>query len=339
MEFVPRMKLHILEVIYSKILNNSFKQAVCYIIKLLFKYDLNLSKYNAYFDEIYNVIYAFLQSFFEFKYSCNLGELSLNFMRINTKTLNPIDSSFESLTYILIKNFSDVIINTIIKKIDSIINNNAKKSSSIENPQNSLSLINLYKLFTFVIEIFYFFLYLSRKDFVYTNIFDHYFSFFTVNKGITQNDKIGGSSMNISFLFLFLKVGEYLYSHNSNSESDKYFIENPNNSKLFQKYSVSKVSKLCINCNKISLKSVFVCRVCCKKICSICFINYIKSNLDNYLIEKNLLCCVNISEIIKEQEGEIEIEEISKILNNKSETIDAISSKIQNKIKGFVFYD
>lgn len=250
-----RMKLNILEVIYSSTLNSSLSSIIDILTRSILSNDNYLLKYLKYWKIISRFFNSLIQSCILFNYSSDFGGFILRFIKIKSDLsitpLNEIDNSIK-LSYILI---NYVLIPILFEVFNYFCTNSNHKYPLICKIIKYI--FNIYNLVNVIVKL----LYTLNKKFIYFDILDIAYGLFTVNKGPKKlNDKLleGGSrQINTFILFMVLKLGEWLNSKDKDYNSSN-IIEPPIDnqlliSKTIVKENTRKISKMSSkNNNKIN---------------------------------------------------------------------------------------
>ncbi len=258
-----RMKLNILEMIYSNMMSSSAYSAVEFICKIVLSNDYSLVEYVKYNKYISKVIFGILNSIIIYKSSVDIGDYIMGFIKLKSNNLSPISEVKKEIkiAYSLVKYLLPILLDLL--------------------PNNKLSL--LMQFIDMILKLLYCF----KKKFIYFGLAEILFGIFSVNKGSNHiNDKFtsqGSRQLNMFLLFFVMKIGEWLYS----SESEVKTIDTipPPES-----YSLSRnvSSFTCFNCNMSNKsskenKQILICRLCSTGVCKECLL---KETLDD-----NTICC------------------------------------------------
>jgi len=153
-------------------------------------------------------------------------------------------------------------------------------------------------------EIYFKFKYLFSKDNLFFNVFDYFFNYIIINKGTTGSfsDKFlnFGKQINLFLMFIFIRLGEWYYSKESN-ENKVHEIIPPfriNDIKAIKDSNKIELNKgKCFICKKFPEKESLFLTLCCGNIiCNECFIN---DNDNKKFIEFNNLIKVGNFEYYK----------------------------------------
>jgi hypothetical protein len=109
-------------------------------------------------------------------------------------------------------------------------------------------------------------MYIFKKDFLYADVFDFVLKIMVVNQGSKDTDKFLniGKQLNLFFLFIIIRFGEWYYSKETKDENKIVEIDPPKNiNKLVEKNN-------CPICKKSEIESPVAMRCCGYVLCEIC---------------------------------------------------------------------
>ena len=279
-----RMKLNILEMLYSKSIHESITKAIDFIVKIILSSDSSFTKLIKYNKIISILVNYSLNSLFLFKFSCDIGEYFMKFIQLDTLHLTPFNK--QDLRFKMIY--------SIIKYLTIPL--------FMEYGQNYNMKTKVISTLYFIIDIIYKLMYIFRQKVIFFDCLSHLFNLFTINEGNNHiNDDFlysNSKQLNMFLLFLFMKVGEWFYSKR-NENKEKVVINLPQTASLHNLInsnenpyldSIKTNIVICNKCNKHP-NSPVICRLCGKVFCMIC-INLVISNSLN---EQTPCCNIFIS--------------------------------------------
>lgn len=270
-----QMKLHILEVLYCEFFNNSISSAIELAIKIIVSHDSTLTKHFGKRIKLLSKFVNGLINLYAFtKTSSDLGETFMNYMKIDSEVLKPVNTLSYSFLYCIVKFFVCPLLFEGLK--DFKFEYYAKLLSFIANSAMKLS-------------------YCFYDKQIYFDFVNLIFKVFTVNKGSNpKSDSLLYSGKYIAMIFFsfIMKLGQWYYS--KDTEKQNYTkVQAPSTNSSFK--STKDKSKYMLipgdgqQCNQIRCCSklkdalqkcseqLVVCRFCGLPICDSCLIKLILS--------------------------------------------------------------
>ena len=250
------LKLHIIEVLYLKVLNQTFSNGIEFIIKVIMTNDESMSKNLLYYKVIAKIINSSINSYFSIKYSADFGEICLNFIKL-TKDIVPLSNSsiLKKLAYLFLRYFLEPFAELFIIKFLSTSKSISKINMILPTIKSILELISLSGNIT-ILNSF------SISDFI--------FGVTVANRGESQTTGFFSRSVNVVLFYLLVRLGMWFYSKSSAERSVSH-IDEPRNCSLLKRITSNTVPPVqiqsCFTC-KIKLESNYIiCRFCSLKYC------------------------------------------------------------------------
>lgn len=236
---------------------------------------------------ISKIIYFAINSALIFKSGSNFGEYVLNYVKLDTKKTHLIEKK-QKILYIFLEFLLPLILE-IIRKLKSYFVFGEFKKEKIDKIIKNLSIVRN------LIDIFYYLKFILEKDFIYSNLVEHILGIMTVNRGSNDviSDKIlnFGKQINLFFLYIFIKFGEWYFSKESQANDSVVAIEPPAR-------KINNNSSFCPVCKESNIKEPVAVKCCGYVYCDNCLKNALKikeqcSMCENELLETDIIKIYN----------------------------------------------
>lgn len=236
----------------------TFGSAVEYLTKIILQSDSLFHSIRNQLSLISKLISLVLNSLLILKCNSNFGEYVLNYVKMDTSSMKLISDSPKKIPLIVICYVLPIIVELVSK---------FKFSESAQGKR----IIKALKVIHQLLDVVYNLKYVFSTSFPYSNIVEHLLGFMTVNQGNKDllSDKIlnFGQQINLFFLYIFIKLGEWYYSNETKS-NDIVQIEPP-------KRTINNVTGDCAICASEIKRPVAV-KCCGYVFCEECIMNSMK---------------------------------------------------------------
>lgn len=188
---------------------------------------------------ISKILIAGINSFLIYRTNSTLGEFVLNFIKIDSNEGNVISdksNGYKVLYLICIEYIIPLFIELIPKVLIYLKNFTWTSSTSSRIINNKLSrffkqFINSIRLLRIFIDLAYKLKYIFDKDFLYFDSLSHLLRIMVVNKGskgvLSEKFLNVGRQLNLFFLFMFIRLGEWYYKKEIKNEEGSIEIDAP----------------------------------------------------------------------------------------------------------------
>lgn len=209
---------------------------------------------------ISKVLSALINSLLIFKCGSTFGDYVLNYVKLDTSNLRLVSSGNKKIYFIAIS-YLIPIFYEIVSKLSFSDHRQWKKITKI------------FILAKQILDLIYNLSFVFIKSFTYSDVIEHLLGIMTVNEGSKKalSDQILnlGKQINLFFLYIFIKLGEWYYSKETKS-SDVVEIEPP-------KRHIKNISENCPVCSNQIIQPTAV--KCCGCVyCDTCIKSALKKS-------------------------------------------------------------